>query len=57
MQNAFKLSKAHVFIHHQAFYLVEHRRVGLIVVIPVNTTGRNDPQWRLLGFHGANLHP
>ena len=50
------MGEAHVLADHQPLYLMEHRRVGLIGIAPVDATGRDDPQRRLARLHGSNLH-
>ena len=43
-------------VDQQALDLVEHRRVGDVAVAPVGAAGRDDPERRLAGQHGADLH-
>ncbi|MNN54254.1 hypothetical protein D3C81_1690610 [compost metagenome] len=56
MQRALQVGEADVLVDNQAFHLMEHRSMRLIVVITVNTTRRNNADWRLLLLHGADLH-
>ena len=56
MQRAFQVGKADVFINNQTFHLVEHWGVGLIVVVTVYATRRDDADWRLLLLHGTDLN-
>lgn len=56
MQRAFQVGKADVGINNQTFHLMEHRRVSLVVVVTINTAGRDDTNRWLLGFHGADLY-
>ena len=56
MQRAFQVGEADVFINDQTFHLVEHRGVGLIVVVTIDASRRDNTDRRLLVFHGADLH-
>jgi hypothetical protein len=40
---------------NEALDLVEHGRVGHVVVAPVDPAGGDDPEGRLAGSHGADL--
>ncbi len=56
MQGSFQVGEADVFINDQTFHLVEHRGVGLIVVVTIDASRRDNTDRRLLVFHGADLH-
>ncbi len=56
MQRSLQVGKADVGINDQAFHLMEHWGVGLIVVVTIDATWRNNADRRLLVSHGANLH-
>ncbi|MNY24408.1 hypothetical protein D3C86_1581200 [compost metagenome] len=56
MQRALQVSEADVFVDNQAFHLMEHWGVRLIIVVTVNAARRNNTDWRLLVLHGADLH-
>ena len=43
-------------VDHQAFDLMEHRRVGLVGIAAVGATGADHPDRRFLAQHGADLH-
>jgi hypothetical protein len=43
-------------VDHQAFDLMEHRRVGRVGILPVGLARNDDADRRCLGFHGADLH-
>ena len=45
-----------VAVDHQAFDLVEHRRVGLIGIAAVGAAGRDDAVRRLVRLHVPDLH-
>ncbi len=56
MQRAFQVGEADVFINNQTFHLVEHWGVGLIVVVTVYATRRDDADRRFLFLHGTDLN-
>ncbi len=56
MQRPFQVGEADIFINDQTFHLMEHRGVGLIVVVTIDAARRDNTDRRLLVFHGADLH-
>ena len=52
----FEVAESEVAVQHQAFALVEHRRVRRVVVGAVGAADDDDADRRLLGQHGADLH-
>ena len=42
--------------NHQPLALMEHRRMGGVMVGPIGAARHNNTNWRLGGFHGADLH-
>lgn len=53
---AFEVAESDVFIDHQPFALVEHRRMGGVMIRAIGAARRDNANRRLLGEHGANLH-
>jgi hypothetical protein len=56
LQRPFQVGHADVAINRQPFDLVEHRRVGLVHVHPVDAARRDDADRRALFGHRADLH-
>ena len=54
-ERALEVGEAGVFVHQQAFDLMEHRRVGLVAVAAIDLAGGDHPQRRLLVQHVAYL--
>ena len=48
MQRPFQVGEADIFINDQTFHLMEHRGVGLIVVVPIDAARRDNTDRRLL---------
>ncbi len=56
MQRALQVGEADVFINDQPFHLMEHWGVGLVVVVTIDATRRDDADRRRLLLHGTDLH-
>ena len=56
LENPFQVRHRRIAIDGQTFYLVKHRRMGLVVVAAVDPSRGNDPDRRSAFLHGANLH-
>ena len=56
LQRPFQVRHRDVFVDRQTFDLMEHRRVGLVIVGTVDATGADDAQGRAFGLHRADLH-
>ena len=55
-QHALEVAEGDALVHHQAFDLVEHGRVGHVRIPAVGLARHDDPDRRPLRFHGADLH-
>ena len=56
VQRALQVGEADVFINNQTFHLVEHWGMGLIVIVTIDATRRDDADWRFLILHGTDLY-
>ncbi len=56
LQHPFQVGHADIAVNRQPLDLMEHRRVGLVHVHPVNAARRDDADGRALRLHGADLH-
>ncbi len=55
-QRPFQMAEMDALVDHQTFDLVEHRRVRGVAVRAIDPPRRDNPQWRALGQHRADLH-
>ena len=55
-QAALQVPHVHAPVDQQPLDLMEHRRVGGVAVAAVGAAGGDDPERRLAGQHGADLH-
>ena len=55
-QNPFQMAEMRFLVDHQAFDLMEHRRMRLVAVAAIGAARRDDADRRLLRQHGAHLH-
>ena len=55
-QHAFEVAHVNAFINHQAFDLVEHRRMGLVTIATISAARRDNADRRLLIYHRADLN-
>ncbi len=55
-QRALEVTHMGLPVDHQAFDLMEHRRVGLVPVAAIDAARRDDADRRLAFQHGADLH-
>ena len=55
-QAALEMPHMNILADHQTFALVKHGRMGGIMVGTIGPPGRNNADWRLDGFHGADLY-
>ena len=55
-QYPFQVRHGNVFVDGQTFDLMEHRRVGLVVIGAIHTTWANHAHRGACFFHGADLH-
>ena len=55
-QNPFQVRHRDVLVDGKAFDLMEHRRVGLVIVGTIHTARRNDAARCAVLFHMADLH-
>ena len=55
-QNPFQLRHRNIAVNRQPFDLMEHRRVGLVVIGAVDATGADDADGRALRLERADLH-
>ena len=55
-QAAFEVSHMRRLIDHEAFDLVEHRRVSEVRIAAIGPPRRDDPDRGLFVLHGADLH-
>src|SRR5580700_2090635 len=51
-QNPFQVAEMRALVDHQAFDLVEHRRVGLVAVVAISAARDDDADRRFLAEHG-----
>src|SRR5580704_7978874 len=56
LQHPLEVGERRALIDHQAFDLMEHRRMRLVGIAPIGAAGADDPDRRLLGEHRAHLH-
>ena len=56
LQHPFEVAEMRALVDHQAFDLVEHRRVGLVGVAAIGAARADHADRRLLRQHGAHLH-
>ena len=57
LQGALQVAHGNPLVHHQAFNLVEHGRMGGVrLVLPVYPAGRHDADGRLHPLHDPHLH-
>ncbi len=54
-ENSLKIAKGNIFIHQQAFHLVEHGGMGQIGIAPVYLARCDNSYRRRLLFHGTDL--
>ena len=56
LEHPFQIRHGDIAVDRQAFDLVEHRRMRLVVIGTVHATRRNRADWRALRFHRPDLH-
>jgi hypothetical protein len=56
LQHPFLVGEVRLLVDHQPLDLVEHRRVGLVGIVPVGAARDDDPDRRRLALHRADLH-
>src|SRR5918997_4753322 len=55
-KGTFQVREGEPSVHGEALYLVEHRGVRRVVVAPIDPSGADDVDRRLLGEHRPDLH-
>ena len=55
-EDSFEIGKTDLLVHHEAFHLMKHRRVGRVIIVPIDRARNDNLQRWLALFHGANLH-
>ena len=56
LKHPFQVRHRDILVDGKALDLMEHRRVRLVIVTAINSTGRNHADRRALGLHRADLH-
>ena len=56
MQYGFQIREAHVLAHDEALELMEHRRMGHVVIAPIHAARRDHGKRCAAREHGADLH-
>ena len=56
LQHPFQVRHGDIAVNRQAFDLMEHRRMGLVVIGAIDPAGADHPARRAMGLHMPDLH-